>query len=38
MFEEMSDDALEHAAPNHSREWCTCPYCVELRSREEEDK
>ena len=35
---DMSNDELEHAAPCHNREWCTCPYCEELRLREPYDE
>lgn len=37
-FSDMSDTELEHAAPYHNREWCTCPYCEELRKRDAEDE
>lgn len=36
-LEDVSAEGLEYAAPNHNREWCTCPYCEELRRREKGD-
>lgn len=36
-FSQLTLEDLEYAAPNHNREWCTCPYCEELRRRESID-
>ena len=34
LIADWGNEELEHAAPFHNREWCSCLYCRELRRRE----